>query len=157
MKYLFGLLLCLSFLFGSGQTMQLGQLQSIIDRPVTSITDSLVKHGWSVRPELSGIQGNQLYSTFSFGNLKDEKNKALSWFRIHADDGMINQIYYQTSGKVHFENLMAEIMKLGAEKKDLKNIDDTMVGTYYVTKDYVFESILGVDNYTLMVTKTPKQ
>ena len=135
--------------------MELSQLKSILDRPVTSITDSLVKHGWSVRPELSGIQANQLYSTFSFGDLKAEKNKALSWFRIHADDGIINQIYYQTPGKVHFDSLMAEIMKTGAEKKDLKNVDENMVGTYYVTKDYVFESILGVDNYTLMVTKTP--
>jgi hypothetical protein len=157
MKYLFGLLLCMSCFCGSAQTLELVQLQSIIDCPVTSITDSLVKNGWSLHPELSGIQANQLYSTFSFGNLKDQKNKALSWFRIHADDGLINQIYYQTPGKVHFDNLMAEIIKLGAEKKDLKNIDDTMVGTYYVTKDYVFESILGVDNYTLMVTKTPKQ
>jgi hypothetical protein len=156
MKYLLGILLGLGCLCANAQTMELDQLQAIIDRPVSSITDSLVKRGWAVHPELSGIQANQLYSTFSFGNLKDQKNKALSWFRIHADDGLINQIYYQTPGKVHFDNLMAEIIKKGAEKKDLKNIDDTMVGTYYVSKDYVYESILGVDNYTLMVTKTPK-
>lgn len=149
------LLLCCASLAGKAQDMALNQLKSVIGRPVSSITDSLVKKGWSVRPELSDIQGNQLYQTFSFGSLKTEDAKALSWFRIHADNGIINQLYYQTPGKELFTVLLDAIVKSGAEKRELKNIEENQVGTYYVATDFIYETIMGVDNYTVMVSKRP--
>ena len=155
MRYIMFLLICCASLAGKGQNMELNQLKSVIGRPVTSITDSLVKKGWSVRPELSDIQGNQLYQTFSFGSLKKEDARALSWFRIHADNGVINQLYYQTPGKDLFNILLDAIVNSGAEKKELKNIEENQVGTYYVSTDFIYETIMGVDNYTVMVSKLP--
>lgn len=131
--------------------MELGQLKAIIDRPAQTITDSLTKKGWSVRPELSGVKENQLYRTFSFGNHSGNKNKALAWLRIQADNGVINQLFYQAPGVDQFNSILKELKESGTERKDKQSIEDNQVSTYYVGKAYTFQTIVGASSYTVMV------
>jgi hypothetical protein len=152
MKYALIILLCLSALFSNGQNLRLNQLKSFIGQPVSSVTDSLVQKKWVVRPELSGVQGRQLYKTFSYGNHGSEQSKALSWFRIQADDQVINQLYYQLNGIEAYNLILKEIKDSGTEKKDFQDIENKQISTYYVSNDYIFQTITGTDSYTVMVT-----
>lgn len=151
MKYALTFLLCLFGLFSSAQHFKLNQLESLIGQPVSSVTDSLVQHRWEVRPELSGKQGHQLYKTFSFGNHASEQGKALSWFRIQADNEVTNQLYYQLSGEEAYQLILEEIKQTGAEKKDIQEIEAKQISTYYISTDYIFQTIVGNDSYTIMV------
>jgi len=151
MKYALTILLCLSALFSNGQNLKLNQLKSFIGQPVSSVTDSLVHRKWVERPELSGVQGRQLYKTFSYGNHESEQSKALSWFRIQADDEVINQLYYQLNGIVAYNLILKEIKEAGTEKKDIQDIENKQISTYYLSNDYIFQTIIGTDSYTVMV------
>lgn len=154
MRYAFVLFFCLITSLSMGQNLELNQLKSFIDKPAVSVTDSLTKSGWSLRPELSGAKDYQMYQTYSFGNHESEQAKALAWFRIQADNGIINQLYYQSPGKEHFNLLLEEIKKTGTEKKDVQSIEENQISTYYVAKDYTFQTIVGTDSYTVMVMAT---
>ncbi len=151
MRYALIFLFCLTALTSSGQKLELEQLKSFIGQPVISAADSLTKYGWSVRPELSGTKDNQSYQTFSFGNHRSEKGKALAWFRMHADNGTVNQLYYQSPGIEQYNILLNEIKQNGTEKKDMQSIEDNQISTYYTTEEYVFQTIVGADSYTVMV------
>ena len=152
MKYLIALCLCFFSLSGFGQHLELSRLKSLIGKPVVIIADSLAKKGWKVHPELSGKKDNQLYQTFSFGTLKAEQVKALAWFRIHADNGIINQLYYQLTGKEQYNLMLTEIKKDGAERKEVQDIEANQISTYYVSPEYIYQTIAGNGNYTVMVT-----
>lgn len=160
MKYVFTLLFCLSVFLCQGQNLELEQLKSIINQPVPSITDSLIKQGWTVRPELSGVQGNQLYQTFSFGDSKDEQAKALAWLRVHADNEIINQLYYQLPTAEQYELVLKQIKAVATEKKGVPNADgDKNINAYYLSSYYTFQTITGDGNYTIMLlmNKTPQE
>lgn len=152
MKYVFTLLFCFAFLQGKTQNLSLDQLKAFIYQPVESAADSLIKQEWTLRPELSGAQANQLYQTYSFGNHKDEQAKAVAWLRIHADNGKVNQLYYQSPGIEQYNLILQEIKKIGVAKKDTENVDPKQVSTYYVASYYTFQTITGKDSYTVMVT-----
>lgn len=154
MRYAFALFFCMITSLSRGQNLELNQLKSFIDKPAVSVTDSLTKAGWSLRPELSGAKDYQMYQTYSFGNHESEQAKAQAWFRIQADNGIINQLYYQSPGKEHFNLLLEEIKKTGTEKKDVQSIEENQISTYYVAKDYTFQTIVGTDSYTVMVMAT---
>jgi len=151
MKYSLTFLFCLFTLIGRSQNIELHQLQFFIYKPVTQVTDTLQKKGWLVRPELSGTKLNQLYKTFSFGHLKKEKGKARAWFRIHADNGIVNQLYYQTPGIKEFNILVEEIKKMGTEKKNVETIEDHKLSIYYVSEGFIYQTTAAPDNYTIMV------
>jgi len=151
MKYAFTFLCCLPVFFASAQNMELSQLKSFIGRPAAKVTDSLRKTGWSLHTELSGVKGVQMYQTYSFGKHKAEKAKALAWFRLHADKGIINQLYYQSPGITQYNVLLKEIKETGTERKDVQSIEDKKLSTYYVSPDYIFQTIVGADSYTVMV------
>ena len=152
MKYLVAVWLCFLACSGFSQHINLSRLKSVIGKPVIAISDSLAKKGWKAHPELSGKKDNQLYQTFSFGTLKSEQVKALAWFRIHADNGIINQLYYQLTGKDQYNLMLAEIKKDGAERKDVQDIEANQISTYYVSTEYIYQTIVGTGNYTVMVT-----
>lgn len=152
MKYALTFLCCLCAFHGRAQNLELNQLKSFIARPVGKLTDSLKKAGWVVHPELSGIQNQQMYQTLSFGKHKAEKGKALAWFRVHADKGVINQLYYQSPGITQFNVLLKEIMATGTEKKEEQSIEDKKLSTYYVSPDYIYQTVVGENSYTVMVT-----
>jgi len=145
------ILICLSTIGVKSQNLELQQLQSIIDQKATVFADSLTKTGWVLRPELSGKQGDQLYQTFSFGNLTKEKAKALAWLRIHADHDTINQLYYQSPGIAQFRKVVAQIKEAGAEKKDVQSIEEQSISAYYISSDYIFQTISGNNSFTVMV------
>ncbi|QNK63875.1 hypothetical protein H7F33_05105 [Pedobacter sp. PAMC26386] len=151
MKYVLIIILCLCGLFSNGQDLKLNKLKSFIGQPVSAVTDSLVHSKWIVRPELSGRQGNQLYQTFSYGNHESEQSKALSWFRIQADNDVVNQLYYQLNGVEAYNFILKEIKEAGTEKKDIQGIEDKQISTYYLSTDYIFQTITGTDSYTVMV------
>ncbi|MGY0036799.1 hypothetical protein [Pedobacter sp. NJ-S-72] len=155
MKYALTILLCLSALFSNSQNLKLNQ-KSFIGQPVSSVTDSLIHQKWAVRPELSGAQGRQLYKTFSYGNHGSEQSKALSWFRIQADDEVINQLYYQLNGIDAYNLILKEIKESGTEKKDIQDIENKQISTYYLSSDFIFQTITGTDSYTVMVTPNKK-
>lgn len=158
MKYLFTVILCIAVLFTKAQDLNLDQLKSFIYQPVEMASDSLVKKEWTMRPELSGVQGNQLYQTYSYGNHLDEKAKALAWLRIHADNGKVNQLYYQSPGIEQFNLLLKEIKSVSTEKKDTEKMDPGLVSMYYLSGYYTFQTIVGNNSYTIMVTtNNPKQ
>jgi hypothetical protein len=151
MKYALTFFCCFWSFYSYAQNLQLKQLQSFITRPVGKVTDSLKKAGWMVHPEMSGLQNQQMYQTLSFGKHRAEKGKALAWFRIHADVGVINQLYYQSPGIDHFNVLLEEIKATGTEKKQEQGIEDKKLSTYYVSPDYIFQTIVGENSYTVMV------
>jgi hypothetical protein len=152
MKYLLLLLFCFSSFAVKSQKLSLDKLKALIYQPVELAADTLQKQGWSVRPELSGKQANQLYQTYSYGNHTDEQAKALAWLRIHADNGKINQLYYQTPGEEQYRLILEEIRKLGTEKNDPDKMGPGIVSTYYVSSYYTYQTIVGKDSYTIMVT-----
>ena len=149
MKYSLTFLLCLFTLIGRSQNIELNKLKSFIYKPVIQVTDSLQKKGWLVRPELSGKKVNQLYTTFSFGHFKNDKKRARAWFRIHADNGVVNQLYYQTPGAKQFNHLVEEIKKTGKARENVDNIEDNKLSFYYISEGFVFETTAG--SYTIMV------
>ena len=151
MKYLLTLLICFAGLYTQAQNLQLHELKSFINHPSASLRDSLVVNGWEIRPELSARQAHQMYQTFSFGNQKEEQGKAIAWLRIHADNGVINQLYYQLPGTAEYELILKDIKASGTEKKDVSAIADKNTNTYYVSADYTFQTIVGAGNYTVMV------
>jgi len=151
MKYVLTFLFCFTILFSKGQSLKLSQLKSFIGQPVSSVTDSLIHGEWRVRPELSGVQGRQLYKTFSYGTHQSEQSKALSWFRIQADDEVVNQLYYQLNGAEAYNLILKEIKESGTEKKDIQDIENKQISTYYLSIDYIFQTITGADSYTVMV------
>ena len=151
MKYALTFLCCFWIFQSHAQNLELKQLQSFIARPAGKVTDSLKKAGWIVHPELSGLQNQQMYQTLSYGKHKAEKGKALAWFRIHADVGVINQLYYQSPGIAQFNLLLDEIKTTGTEKKQEQSIEDKKLSTYYVSPDYIFQTIVGDNSYTVMV------
>lgn len=151
MRYRLFTFLIFSAFAARSQDMELKKLGYMIDQPAITITDSLAQKGWMIRPELSGAKGRQLYTTFSFGHQQSDQSKALAWLRIHADNGMINQLYYQSSGIEQFNHLVKELQESGAEKKDKQSIEDNQVSTYYVGKNYTYQTIIGTDSYTMMV------
>lgn len=150
MRYAITLIFCLFTLYSSAQNLELKQLQSFLEKPVEAVSDSLNHKGWIPHQELSGTQGDQLYKTFSYGNKAADKVKALAWFRIHADKGIINQLYYQSPGKPQYDLLLAEIKQTGAVKKEAQGIENKQISTYYVSKDYIFQTIVSADSYTIM-------
>lgn len=151
MKYILTLLICLNVFVTKAQDLQLNELKSFINHPSASLRDSLTVNGWELRPELSARQAHQMYQTFSFGNSKEEGAKAIAWLRIHADNGVINQLYYQLPGPEQYEVLLKEIKEAGTEKKGVESIEDKNINTYYVSADYTFQTIVGAGNYTIMV------
>ena len=151
MKYSLTFLFCLCVLFSRAQNLELNQLKSFIFKPATVVTDTLQKKGWLARPELSGKKLNQQYQTFSFGHLKNEKAKARAWFRIHADNGIVNQLYYQAPDLKAYTVLLEEIKKTAAERKNEQSIEDNKLSTYYVADGYVFETTVAANSYTIMV------
>ncbi|SEB14408.1 hypothetical protein [Pedobacter hartonius] len=157
MKYAFTFLCCLLALFVRAQNMELSRLKSFIERPAAKVTDSLRKAGWSLHAELSGVKGAQMYQTWSFGKHKAEKAKALAWFRLHADKGFINQLYYQSPGITQYNVLLKEIKETGTERKDVQSIENKKLSTYYVSPDYIFQTIVGMDSYTVMVMANKAQ
>lgn len=152
MKYVFALLFCLAFLQVKSQNLSLDELKAFIYQPVQLAKDSLLKKEWSLRPELSGVQANQLYQTYSYGNYNDQQAKAIAWLRIHADNGKVNQLYYQSPGIDQYNLLLQEIKKTATEKKDTGNTDPGQLSTYYVASYYTFQTIVGNKSYTIMVT-----
>lgn len=153
MKYAITLIFCLFTLYSSAQNLELKQLTAFLEQPVQTVTDSLDHNGWAAHKELSGVQGDQLYQTFSFGNLATEQVKALAWFRIQADNGIVNQLYYQAPGITHYNVLLEEIKQSGAVKKDIQEIENKQISTYYVSDDYIFQTIINAQTYTIMVMK----
>lgn len=151
MKIVITLLCCLWFVNGQAQNMELSKLKSLIAKPAAGVIDSLKKSGWTIHPELSGTKAQQMYLTLSFGKHKAEKEKALAWFRIHADKGMINQLYYQLPGIIQYNVLLKEILATGTERKEEQRIEDKKLSTYYVTPDYIFQTVVGENSYTIMV------
>jgi len=151
MKYSLTFLFCLCAFLGRAQNLELNQLKLFIYKPVTEVTDTMQHKGWVVRPELSGKKEKQLYQTFSFGHLKKEKEKAIAWFRIHADNGIVNQLYYQTPGVEQFNLILDEIKKIGTERKNVQSIEDNKLSTYYVSEGFIFETTAADGNYTIMV------
>jgi hypothetical protein len=151
MKYVLTLLCCFWAFQSQAQNLQLNELKSFIARPVARVTDSLKKAGWIAHPELSGLQNQQMYQTLSYGKHKAEKGKALAWFRVHADVGVINQLYYQSPGITQYNVLLKEIMATGTEKKEEQSIEDKKLSTYYVSPDYIFQTVVGENSYTIMV------
>ncbi|CAM3985437.1 hypothetical protein SAMN06265348_104418 [Pedobacter westerhofensis] len=151
MKYALAFLCCLWAFHTRAQNLELNQLKSFIARPALKVTDSLKKAGWALHPELSGEKALQMYQTWSFGKHKAEKAKAMAWFRIQADHGVINQLYYQAPGITHFNVLLKEIVAAGTEKKEEQNIEDKKISTYYVSPDFIFQTIVGEHSYTVMV------
>ena len=151
MKYIVTLLICFSALLAKSQHLQLNELKSFISHPSASLRDSLIVNGWVVRPELSARQAHQMYQTFSFGNHKEEESKAIAWLRIHADNGVINQLYYQLPGIAEYELILKDIKESGTEKKGVQSIEDKNINTYYVSADYTFQTIVGAGNYTIMI------
>lgn len=153
MKYAVTLIFCFFTLYSSAQNLELKQLTAFLEQPVQTVTDSLDHKGWAAHKELSGVQGDQLYQTFSFGNLATEQVKALAWFRIQADKGIVNQLYYQSPGITHYNVLLEEIKGSGAVKKDAQEIENKQISTYYVSNDYIFQTIINAETYTIMVMK----
>jgi hypothetical protein len=151
MKYVFTFFCFLWAVNSHAQNLELNQLKSFIAKPVGKVTDRLKKVGWIVHPELSGVQNQQMYQTLSFGKHKAEKQKALAWFRVHADVGVINQLYYQSPGIAQFNVLLKEIMSSGTEKKEEQHIEEKKISTYYVSPDYIFQTVVGENSYTVMV------
>jgi len=151
MKYILTLLICFAVLITKAQNLQLNELKSFINHSAASLRDSLVVNGWAIRPGLSARQGHQMYQTFSFGNEKEEQAKAIAWLRIHADNGVINQLYYQLPGVAQYDLVLKEIGESGTEKKGVESIEDKNINTYYVSADYTFQTIVGGGNYTIMV------
>jgi len=151
MKYIVVPLICFTSLIANAQNLQLSELKSFINHPSASLRDSLTVNGWEIRPELSARQAHQMYQTFSFGNQKEEQAKAIAWLRIHADNGVINQLYYQLPGVEQYDLILKEIKEAGTEKKGVENIEDKNINTYYVSADYTFQTIVGAGNYTIMV------
>jgi len=145
------LLFSLTALFSTAQNLDLSQLKSYLNQPVLTVSDSLTKNKWTVRPELSGIQAHQMYQTFSFGNQQDEQAKALAWLRIHADHNIVNQLYYQLPNIEQYNLVLKEIKETGTEKKGVQNIEDNQINTYYLSADYTFQTITGANSYTIMV------
>ncbi|MET1056374.1 MAG: hypothetical protein ABWY16_13795 [Pedobacter sp.] len=151
MKYVLTLFCGLWLFEGKAQNLELSQLKTFITQPAVKVTDSMKKAGWIVHPELSGIKDEQMYKTLSFGKHKAEKEKALAWFRIHADHGIINQLYYQSPGINQYNVLLKEIMAAGTEKKEEQAIEDKKLSTYYVSPDFIFQTVVGENSYTVMV------
>jgi len=151
MKYALTLLLCFYGFLSNGQHLKLSQLKSFVGQPVASVSDSLKSTHWVVRPELSAVKGDQLYRTFSYGNHGSERSKALSWLRIQADYGVVNQLYYQLNSQAAYELILKDIKAAGTEKKDIQRIENKQLSTYYLSTDYIFQTIVGTDSYTIMV------
>lgn len=150
MKYVVTFIFCFFVLYSNAQNLELKQLKSFLEQPVQAVTDSLNHKGWTPHQELSGKQGDQLYQTFSYGSQAADQVKALAWFRIQADKGIVNQLYYQSPGKPQYELLLTEIIKSGAVKKEVQDIENKQIGTYYVSNDYIFQTIVSTDSYTVM-------
>jgi len=151
MKYILIFLFCLFAFLGKAQELGLNQVISFINQPVKAVNDSLTAKGWQEHPELSGVQNNQLYRTFSFGNLGPDSKQALAWFRIHADDEVVNQLYYQLPGPELYTKLVTGLKAISTEKKDAQQIENKQIITYYQNADFTFETIVGGGTYTLMV------
>jgi hypothetical protein len=151
MKYIVTFVFCLFAFASKGQDLNLNQVISFINQPVKAVNDSLLTKGWVTHPELSGIQKNQLYRTFSYGNLAADSKQALAWFRVHADDEIVNQIYYQLPGLDLYNKLIGELKAISTEKKDSQQIDNKQIITYYQNADFTFETSVGGGTYTLMV------
>jgi hypothetical protein len=152
MKYVLLVLFCFSSVAVKSQQLNLDKLKAFIYQPVELAADTLQKGGWTARPELSGKQANQLYQTYSYGNHAAEQAKAMAWLRIHADNGKINQVYYQTPGVDQYTLMLQEIKKLGTEKKDPDKMEAGIISTYYVSSYYTYQTIVGKNSYTIMVT-----
>lgn len=151
MKYLLVLLWACLALPAGAQVRQLAELKALILKSEKSTHDSLVRSGWTVRPEQSAVKDNQSYETFSFGNHKKESHKALEWLRIHADDGLTNQVYYQPAGPLQYQHLLDEIKATSKVKNDVQVIEDNQLSTYYVSEDFAFKTIVGKGSHTIMV------
>lgn len=150
-KHLFIILFCFAYQVGTAQEVPLKQLMAFIAQPVKEVKDTLISKGWSPKAELSGRQGNQMYETFSYGNLATDKNQALAWFRIHADDDIVNQLYYQLPGKEPYTVLLNELKVLTNGKTPIEKIEDKQVNTYYQTDLFTFQTSEGNGSYTMMV------
>jgi len=151
MRYFLTFLLCLIFHFGQAQDIPLSTLMAYINKPVPAIRDSLTTRGWADHAELSGTQENQLYQTFSYGTKKTNPAEALAWFRIHADDNKVNQLYYQLPGMESYTIILNELKAISTEKKDIQTIENNQISSYYQTTDYTFQTIVGGGSYTLMI------
>jgi len=156
MRYFLTFLLCLIFHFGHAQDMPLKTLMAYINKPVTVIRDSLYARGWAAHAELSGTQKNQLYQTFSYGTKKSNPAEALAWFRIHADNNIVNQLYYQLPGLESYTIILNELKVISTEKKGVQTIENNQISSYYQTTDYTFQTIAGRGSYTLMVMTNKK-
>lgn len=156
MKYLFTFISLAAFQFCHAQHLPLKLLTSFIDRPVPVVRDSLMAKKWVQHAELSGAQNNQLYQTFSYGTKKNKPAEALAWFRIHADDQIVNQLYYQLPGLEAYTMLLNEVKAISTEKQGVQTIENNQISSYYQTTDYTFQTIVGGGSYTLMVMTNKK-
>lgn len=150
-KYIFTLLLSFCSLFANGQEESLHQLISYLEQPTKKVTDTLVAKGWTIDAALSAEKDNELYQTFSFGNLQSDKKQALAWLRIHASHQVVGQVYYQLSGREAFFKLMSEMDKIVTEKKEMQNIENKQINTYYESDRHLIQTIVGGGSYTLML------
>lgn len=156
MKYVITCLLLFIAPLLKAQQMSLDSLTAYLGQTVFKSVESLKSGGWRLHPELSAEQNNQLYKTFAFGASTEGTQKAVSWFRIHADNQIVNQLYYQLPGKEELDTLVAEIMKKGAQKKGVAEIQNGQLTSFYIGFDFVFQTIIAKDSYTLMVAKKPR-
>lgn len=135
------------------QQLSLVNLNEFFGQTVFQANQQLKSRGWIKHPELSGERGNQLYQTFAYGSISQQQGKAVAWFRIHADNQMVNQLYYQLQDESQLNALIKEILNSGAEKKEVQEIEDGKLNSYYIGYDFVYQAIIGNNTYTLMVVK----
>lgn len=151
MKYFYTLLLSFTCLFAAAQDLSLDRLTAFIHMPAKSVSDSLAVKGWKPVAELSAIKDNQMYQTYSYGNLETDKSQAVAWLRIHADNQVVNQLYYQLPDLETYTKVLNALKIIGTEKKDMQSIDNKQINTFYQNKEYTFQTITGGGSYTLMV------
>ena len=151
MKYLYTFLLCFAGLCCNAQELSFEQLISYLQRPAKVVGDSLSVKGWQPVPAMSDTKDEQMYQTFSFGNMKADSTQALAWLRIHADQQVVNQLYYQLPGQEAYLEMLRKIKVSGIEKKEMQTIENNQVSTYYQSTDFTFQTITGGGSYTVMV------
>lgn len=151
MKYLYTVLLCCFCLLCKSQELSFDQLISYLHQPAQVVGDSLNSKGWKLNAALSATREEQMYQTFSFGNLKGDSTQALAWLRIHADQQLVNQLYYQLPGQEAYAQLLNKIKSSGTERKEMQTIENNQVSTFYQSQDYTFQTIAGGGTYTVMV------
>ncbi len=151
MKYLYTFLFCFAGLCCNAQELSFEQLISYLNQPAKIVGDSLNVKGWQSVTSMSDTKDDQMYQTFSFGKLKADTTQALAWLRIHADQQVVNQLYYQLPGQEAYLQMLSKIKASGTEKKEMQTIENNQVSTYYQSTAYTFQTITGGGSFTVMM------